>query len=124
MSSIIVESMLSFQVYLKTYHWQTYSHSRHKATDGLYKDISDKIDLFVEVLQGKLPERIKVNGTFEFKNFTDVQGKKLLVDLNGWLENNLEKILMNIVKTTNDLLNIRDEMVALVNKALYLFSQS
>ena len=120
----IVESMLRFQVYLKTYHWQTRSHSRHKATDGLYEEISNKIDLFVEVLQGKLTKRITLNGSLEFKNFSDVEGQKLLKNFILWLESDLEKLLTNIVNTTNDLLNIRDEMVANLNQTLYLFSQS
>lgn len=120
---IIVESMLTFQLYLKTYHWQTKSHSRHKASDKLYSEINDSIDLFVETLQGKMGGRVKLTGTLQFRNFTETQGQKLLQTFRNWLEKDLEKLLKRKLKAIDDLLNIRDEMVASINQTLYLFSQ-
>ena len=55
----IVSSFLTFQVSLKIYHWQTLSYPRHKASDELFGSISEKIDKFVETLQGNRGNRFQ-----------------------------------------------------------------
>jgi len=119
--TFIVHKLLNFQISLKIYHWQTTSYSRHKATDNLYERISDKIDKFVETLQGSRGTRAEFTNKCNIKlnNFSDVDGKNLLLTFKTWLENDLAKLLD---KKETDLINIRDDMLGDVNQTLYLFT--
>ena len=119
--TFIVHKLLHFQVSLKIYHWQTTSYSRHKATDNLYGLISDKIDKFVETLQGTRGTRAEFTSKCNIKlnNFSDVDGKNLLLAFKTWLENDLAKLLD---KKETDLINMRDDMLGDVNQTLYLFT--
>ena len=43
---------------VKLYHWRTYSHSQHKASDDLYSNLNSNIDTFVETMLGKTGGRV------------------------------------------------------------------
>lgn len=110
---------------IKLYHWKTNSYSQHKATDELYSLLNNHMDQFVEVLMGK------TNGMRA--NFINTKNIKL-VDINNKNDlsnkiNYLILLLSNIsndpfmkFKFNSDLLNIRDEIVADLNKFLYLLT--
>ena len=117
----VTHTLLNFQVSLKIYHWQTTIFSRHNATDKLYETISTLVDKFVEVFQGSRNKRIEFQPdcAIRLKNFSDNNGKKLLIDFKSWLENDLPSYL---ISTDSDLFNLRDEMLSEVNKTLYLFT--
>lgn len=115
----IVLSFLTFQNQLKLYHWQTYVYARHKASDRLYKSISEKIDRFIEVLQGSKEERVGVNEGIPLNNLSDAGMVQMMKTFRDWLVSDLP----NLLETEDtDLLNIRDEMLADINQGLYLFS--
>lgn len=117
----IVQTLISFQIHLKIYHWQTFNYSRHKATDNLGKFISEAIDVFVETMQGSLNKRVKFlapNNTIQLKNFNDKSGERLLKTFLKWIENDLTPV----IQSDPELLNLKDEMMAQVNQTLYLFS--
>ena len=44
----LINKLLTFYNQVKILHWQTTSFAEHKALDGLYGDLSDGIDSFVE----------------------------------------------------------------------------
>ena len=115
----IVHSFLEFQIALKIYHWQTASYSRHKASDALFGSLSEKIDRFVECLQGSRDRKIKfrTDRAIELKNYSDKDAVLLLREFEAWLNKNLSKSIRE-----KDLLNIRDEILADVHQALYLFT--
>jgi DNA-binding ferritin-like protein len=116
----IVQTFFQFQIKLKIYHWQTNSYSRHKATDTLLSSISDKIDTFVETLQGKTSTRVKFapDTSIVLANVSNKEAVELLKKFAEYLSGDLGK---KIAKHT-DLLNMRDEMLAMLNQTLYLFS--
>jgi len=123
----IVTQMLQMLMTVKLYHWNTLSFSRHKATDELYGSLNTLIDQFVEVLLGKhnnVSERnkheilavktlhlhtYKDNGKFKHQLETY---KKYLISLNKHFNNG----------ENSDLLNIRDEILATLNKISYLLT--
>ena len=75
MSSSDVQFFLQMRNQIKLYHWQTYSYSRHKATDDVVKSLDEHIDLYVEVYMGKYG-RMKMSGktgTFKIENMNDKQ---------------------------------------------------
>ena len=59
--SELVKMFLEMLTTIKLYHWNTHSYARHKATDELHEKLSDLVDEFVEVMQGKMfsPNRIR-----------------------------------------------------------------
>lgn len=116
----IVHTFFEFQVKLKIYHWQTKIYSRHKASDELLGSISDKVDSFVEVLQGRTNTRVKFQKkqTIDLENVSDKQAVQLLKEFADWLSTDLDRKM----KGDTELINIRDEMLAIINQTLYLFT--
>ena len=110
---------------IKTYHWRTHSYSTHKATDELHEKLSEKTDEFAEVLLGKIgPDR------FAALNIPSVRVRVLKTneEAESAARNYIAR-LANISSNPNlshhmdvDLLNIRDEMVAMLNRFLYLLT--
>jgi len=123
----MITYMLQMLMTVKLYHWNTLSFSTHKATDELYGTLNTLIDQFVEVLLGKhnnVSERnkheiltiktlhlhtYKENG--KFKQQLEMY-KKYLVGLSKHFSNG----------ENTDLLNIRDEILATLNKISYLLT--
>jgi DNA-binding ferritin-like protein len=101
---------------IKLYHWKTMKYSEHKATDELYSELSDKIDNFIEVLMGKDGQRINLVGkkSLTLHDFTTSSSLKNYIE-----KNKLYFEHMNYTNNT-DLLNIRDEILGLLNKFSYL----
>lgn len=114
----IVSHLLTIRNQVKLYHWQTGSFARHKATDDLTAVLDTNIDTFVEVYMGKYG-RPTVSGTIKLHNFSESAAKAFVAKERGFLEKDLPR---KIKKTDTDLLNIRDEILADLNKVLYLFT--
>ena len=112
--------MMFFRDQLKIYHWQTKSYARHIASDSLVNNVSNKMDTFIEVIQGSRGKRLSIpNNRYNLKNFTDGNIVRLLKDFREWLTIELVGYLK---ETDTDLLNIRDDILGDVNKCLYLFT--
>lgn len=115
----IVLNILSFQNKMKVFHWQTKSYARHMAYGGIYDTIGDLLDTFVEVYQGKYG-RLEFDESIEIVNMADMKIQEVLSDF-------CDLLIMDITEKLDeekdtDLLNIRDEMLAEVNKLKYLLS--
>jgi len=130
--STIMITFLKIINQIKLYHWQTLKYSRHKATDELYNSFSELTDQFIETLTGHLiidsSDKCPVNITripvpdnccISLGNYTDDDGCKLLKEIKTFLKSNE---LNTGIGMNTELGNIRDEMLASVNKAVYLFS--
>lgn len=121
--SELVKMFLEMLTTIKLYHWNTHSYSRHKATDELHEKLSELVDQFVEVMQGKMftPNRIRTINS-EILAYTPETKMKMVDKILFYIEQ-LQN-LNNLFSTTkdSDLLNIRDEMLSNLNQFLYLFS--
>jgi hypothetical protein len=121
--SELVKMFLEMLTTIKLYHWNTHSYSRHKATDELHEKLSELVDQFVEVMQGKMftPNRIRIINS-EILAYTPETKMKMVDKILFYIEQ-LQN-LNNLFSTTkdSDLLSIRDEMLAHLNQFLYLFS--
>ena len=75
----IVVLFLEVLIMVKLFHWKTYSYATHKATDKLYSSLNEKMDLFIEILLGKVNNRISLmdNKTI---NLFDLTSKEQLVN--------------------------------------------
>lgn len=125
--SNIIRIFIEMLNLVKLFHWKTDSFSQHKATDELYESLNTNIDRFVEVLLGK--------GTDKGTNLSNsrihmVNQRIQLIDQN--LKTFKDKIyeyraflvdLTNILpKQDTDLISIRDDILADINKFLYLLT--
>jgi DNA-binding ferritin-like protein len=123
----IVRYMLQMLITVKLYHWNTLSFSVHKATDDLYGELNTLIDQFVEVLLGKgenvsekKKHEILNTKTLHLKSFKDNGGFKKEID-------SYKRFMINLGKQFNqsensDILNVRDEILATLNKMSYLLT--
>ena len=116
----VIKRMLESIHAIKLYHWNTKSHSTHKATDALHAKLSELVDHYVEVFIGKIDAKLKMSDytTLTLKNLsTNKEMEKFIIELIDFLTTVHTKLDMN--KDT-DLLNIRDEIVGELNQFLYL----
>ena len=115
----MITELLTLQNQLKIWHWQTESYAQHQALGGAYDDLGELIDEFIEVFQGRYA-RIKAKDSFKIDlknydgNMVDFINKNIqyLVGMEKGLEEGYN----------DELLNIRDEMVAVLNKLKYLLT--
>lgn len=114
----IVSVLLTIRNQVKLYHWQTKSFADHKATDDLTAALDTAIDRFVEVYMGKYG-RPRVSKTVKLHNFSSTMARSFVSKQTLYLINVLPRKLK---KTDTDLLNIRDEILAELNKIRYLFT--
>lgn len=113
---------MNFQNEIRLHHWGTKSYSAHKALGKLYEGLDGLIDTFTETYIGvdgvdELKEIKDLNFTGPFKTSHD----KILDSLEDFLINEIPK---EIDEDQTALLNIRDEMLGLVQQTKYLLTLS
>jgi hypothetical protein len=119
----IIENIICYffqvQCNIKINHFQTLKYSRHKATDELLDILLDLSDKFVEVYLGHYNTKPNFVGKFRVNiiNVDDMDIFKLLEEFRMILRSFDNKLTKD-----TELLNIRDDMLAAVNRTLYLFA--
>lgn len=113
----IVKFFFTIQLSIKQYHWSTTLYARHKASDNILEKLDSNIDKFIEVFIGRYNVKPNVSSIKIDKTLlTDEGNLNLLSDARLILES------FNKLITDNELLNIRDEMVADINQTIYLYN--
>ena len=116
----IVQIFFHMMLNIKLYHWETTIYSRHKASDKLHENLSESIDKFIEVYIGGYT-RPTFTSTFSVK-VKQLNDTNIIEVLNEYITF-LKYELPNFVNQSDThLLNIRDDMLTHINKALYLFT--
>ncbi len=117
----IVQIFLQVKIMLEIYHWNTYSYSRHKASDKLLSKLSKRMDIFVESIQGSRGVRLDLSpGTMvNLERLTDDRIVMILRQFREWLTKTLPAA---ILPRETDLLNIRDDIVSDLDQGLFLFT--
>jgi len=117
-----VQALLTTTHQLHVYHWQTDSYAAHQAFGGAYDAIDELMDSFVEVFMGKYGKVISKDG-FDIKlgNITETKPDEFIDQMIKFLTTELPKALK---EEDTDLLNIRDEILAELNKLKYLLTLS
>lgn len=117
----VVQTFLQFQTDIKIYHWQTFSYSRHKSSDKLFQNLLDLIDEFVETYMGQLDTHVRITqnlSVIKMRNISDQQAQVIVKKFRIFLSK-LEKTTPSL---TTDLLNLRDELLGLTDRTLFLFT--
>lgn len=116
-----INFLLGLQNQLRIYHWQTKGVARHNAFGESYKKLGDLIDEFVEISMGKygrfvLDDETK---TITLINLSEMNPSDMIKTCTEALISFSEDL--DNTKDT-DLLNLRDEILGLMNKLLYLLT--
>ena len=121
-SIMIVTNLLTLHNQLKIHHWQTKSNAEHQALGEAYDEFSGLIDEFIEAFMGKYGRIESSNGfKIELENYKDISPTDFADKYVDYLVNELPK---SLEKSDTDLFNIRDEMLAQLNKLKYLLTLS
>lgn len=123
--SKMVSMFLQILNVIKLFHWKTTDYAVHKATDELHSSLSDRIDAFVEQLMGALNTRINIDKSSVMAyNCSDLNDLlKHIKAFKIYLTNYMA--ITGIPPNTQyhlDLATLRDEMIGIVDKFLYLSS--
>jgi len=116
----IILKLVEVQQQLRFLHWQTKSYAKHQAYGGIYSELNDLIDTFVETCMGK-------HGRPSYKGGYTIEGSDI-DDLS--IQEFIDSTVTFLVgftdaydpKMDSDLLNIRDEMMGEFNKLKYLLT--
>lgn len=115
-----VNFFLGLQMQLKVNHWQTKKFARHEAFGKIYDQLEDLIDTYVEEAMGKYGRFIldDETRTIQLSNFDDLDLKSFI----NTVRDALIQFSDGLDSSDTNLLNIRDEMLGLINKLSYLLT--
>jgi len=117
-SKSFIAKLMECQQSLAVLHWKTTSFAEHKALGEAYESLADQIDGFVESFIG-VKGREVLNGITTLSIMNDVKSVLMAV------ENVLRKDIPSVVgEKETSLLNLRDEMLDLVQHTRYLLTLS
>lgn len=117
----VVLNLVKLQQQLRILHWQTDSYAQHKAYGKTYEDLDELIDTLVEIHQGKHGKlTIQVPSTIELLNSDSISIMDVLQEVTDYLSIDFTQ-LHDPAKDT-DCLNVRDEILAVLNKLKYLLT--
>ena len=120
MKENIILTFVELQQQLRILHWQTKSYAKHQAYGAFYDNLDDLIDKYVEVCMGKHGRPNFEGGfTMDFEDIKSFSMQEYLDDFTEFLMSLSEKLTQG---EDTDLLNIRDEILAEVNKLKYLLT--
>jgi hypothetical protein len=120
MNSEVIAKLVQIQNQFRFMHWQTQTYAKHKAYGKIYEDLTDLIDGFVESCMGKHGRPEYLGGlTLEFEDLSEISLQQFVDDTVDFLIS-FDQLFDEV--TDSDLLNVRDEMLQLINKGKYLFT--
>ena len=115
----IVELFLTLQNQMRVFHWQTKSFAEHNAFGDTYSGLDEQIDEFMEIYIGK-NERPVAKDKFNISLVNISENKEAVID--AFIDVLTEDLPKALEEKDTDLLNIRDEMLGLLNKLKYLLT--
>ena len=125
----IAQTFTTVLATIRKFHWNTDVYSHHKITDDLYAQLDGHADRFVETLKGKMSTLNQENGKSRCRTIGKaVQTKINLYDLSSQdinialfeFREFLESLSHIFRDDDGDILSVRDDMLADVNRCLYL----
>jgi DNA-binding ferritin-like protein len=120
MKEELILKLVQIQVQFKFMHWQTTGDAKHRAYGKAYDKLGDLIDSFAEAMMGKYG-RPEFESEFSIM-FQDLKSLSLQNFMDGITDFLVSITEMLDPKYDTDLLNLRDEMLAAINKLKYLLT--
>jgi hypothetical protein len=117
-----IKTILNFQNELRLHHWGTKSYAAHKALGKAYVGIDGLLDTFAETYMGTFgKDELKDINELNLNGPHKTTAMQVLSSFEDYLTNEVPKELGG---DQTALLNIRDEMLALVQQTKYLLTLS
>lgn len=120
MKEEFILKLSQIQIQWRFLHWQTFGDAKHRLYGEIYDGLGDLLDEFTETMMGKYgrPEfdsefsiMFQDISTLNMQNFIDGI-TEFLVSMSDQLDSRYD----------TDLLNLRDEMLGLINKSKYFLT--
>jgi DNA-binding ferritin-like protein len=120
MKEELILKLIQIQLQFKFLHWQTYGDAKHRAYGEIYDSLGESIDMFAEAMMGKYG-RPEFESEFSIM-FQDIKTINIQDFLDGITEFLVGMVDQLDSRYDTDLLNLRDEMLAEINKLKYLLT--
>ncbi len=120
MKEEIILKLVQIQNQFRFMHWQTTGDAKHRAYGDIYDKLGDLMDDFAEAMMGKYG-RVEFEPEFSIM-FQDLKSLNLQDFIDGITDFLVSITEMLDPKYDTDLLNLRDEMLASINKLKYLLT--
>jgi hypothetical protein len=114
-----IKFFLTLQSQLRILHWQTSSFAEHKALGKAYDGLDGLIDSFVETYMGKHGKKFNGEMTLKIYNYADASPDSVMDHASNHL---IKELPTYVDKTDTELLNIRDEMLSVIDTTKYLLT--
>lgn len=117
----VILNLIKLQNQIRILHWQTESFGQHKAFGKTYEVLDALMDKLVEVYQGKYG-RIAFGAlvSIELMDMKEMDVSLVLKEVTNYMSTSFVSSVDP--ETDTDILNIRDEMLAELNKLKYLLT--
>ncbi len=120
MKEDLIKKLVQIQLQWKFLHWQTFGDAKHRTYGQIYDGLGDLIDTFTETMMGKYG-RPEFDPEFALM-FQDISTLSIQKFMDGTTEFLVEMTDQLDGRYDTDLLNIRDEMLGLINQSKYLLT--
>jgi len=121
MSGQNIQFFFTLRDTLKIHHWQTNQFSTHTAIDKAIEDLDTLVDQYVEVYMSRFQRpRFAAGTSVSLKSLTRKAMIKMLEKSSEYLQS--ATFLKGLTKNHTELFNIRDEIIAVIQRLLYLFT--
>jgi hypothetical protein len=120
MKEELILKLVQIQLQFKFLHWQTFGDAKHRAYGGIYDSLGETIDMFTESMMGKYgrPE-FEPEFSIMFQDISAINVQNFLDGITEFLVDMTDQLDS---RYDTDLLNLRDEMLAEINKLKYLLT--
>ena len=120
MKEEFIKKLVQIQLQFKFLHWQTFGDAKHRTYGQIYDGLGDLIDTFTETMMGKYgrPE-FDPEFALMFQDISSLSIQKFMDGITEFLVGMTDQL---DGRYDTDLLNIRDEMLAKINKSKYLLT--
>ena len=120
MKEELILKLLQIQNQFRFLHWQTFGDAKHRSYGEIYELIDGHLDTFAEAMMGKYGRPVFPD---EFViAFQDIKALNLQNSIDGIVEFIVSITEVLDPKYDKGLLNIRDEILAGINKTKYLLT--
>jgi len=120
MKEELILKLVQIQLQWRFLHWQTFGDAKHRTYGEIYEGLDDLIDSFTESTMGKYG-RPEFDPEFSIM-FQDIKSLSIQKFMDGITEFLVSFTDQLDSRYDTDLLNMRDEMLALINKSKYLLT--
>ena len=120
MKEELIKKLVQIQLQWKFLHWQTFGDAKHRLYGEIYDGLGALIDEFTETMMGKYgrPE-FDPEFALMFQDISSLSIQKFMDGITEFLVGMTDQL---DGRYDTDLLNIRDEMLGLINQSKYLLT--